>query len=188
MPVRRPRPQIMAGQRPGRCHALRPGGWSAVNARRRSPGHSGQLPSGAGATEACGGPIVGPGSPPRHTVRGQPPRSPLVSSSPTMTITEGDQRPASPPVGNGNRTPNRRCWLTECRNRRQRADQPFRCATRAVHHGLRFLAPATPSDQKDQEAERAYLGRGLAVGPVRSTARARAARVVTPILWKMLRR
>src|SRR5215470_15271272 len=42
--------------------------------------------------------------------------------------------------------------------------------------------------RKDQEAERPYLGRGLAVVPVRSTARARAVRVVTPILWKMLRR
>ena len=37
-------------------------------------------------------------------------------------------------------------------------------------------------------SERAYRGRGLAVGPVRSTVRARAARVVTPILWKMLRK
>ena len=32
----------------------------------------------------------------------------------------------------------------------------------------------------------AYEGRGIAVGSVRSTARASAARVVTPILWKML--
>src|SRR5262250_41070 len=49
-------------------------------------------------------------------------------------------------------------------------------------------ASAAPPGQKDPEAGRAYLGRGLAAPPVRSTARARAARVVTPILWKMLRR
>jgi hypothetical protein len=34
--------------------------------------------------------------------------------------------------------PNRRCWRTECRNRRQRADQPFRYAARAIQHGLGF--------------------------------------------------
>ena len=45
----------------------------------------------------------------------------------------------------------------------------------------------TPSGQKDQEAGRAYLGRGLAVGSVRSMARARVTRIVKPILWKMLR-
>src|SRR5690348_10656719 len=57
------------------------------------------------------------------------------------------------------------------------------------YHGLRFVASAMPSGQKGPEvAELGYLVRGFAVGLVRSTARARAVSVVTPILWKMLRR
>ena len=55
-------------------------------------------------------------------------------------------------------------------------------------HGFGFLASAMPSDPEVEEAGRAYEGRGGAVGSVRSMARARAVRVVTPILWKMLRR
>src|SRR5215469_13498689 len=47
-------------------------------------------------------------------------------------ITDCDSVPGPVPRG----TPNTCCWLPECWNRRQRADQPFRCATRAVHHGL----------------------------------------------------
>ncbi len=99
MPLRRPRPRSWQVSGPAGAMPR-----DRVAGSRRMPGdvHQAAMASSqageGGAAEACGGAIVGPGSPRRHTVRGQPPRSPLVSSSPTMTSTEGDQRSTLPPV------------------------------------------------------------------------------------------
>jgi hypothetical protein len=45
--------QIVAGQRPGRCHATRPVGWFAVNTRRNFTGRATPAPAGA-RTDARG--------------------------------------------------------------------------------------------------------------------------------------
>src|SRR5215469_2880055 len=83
-----------------------------------------------------------------------------------------------------NKLPTRHRWSLSPAADPYRASVPLCCPLFARGSP----APRRRSARSTKRPSGAYLGRGLTAAPVRSTARARSVRVVTPILWKMLRR